>query len=106
MCPVGHLFHTEKGCMTPATKRSPLSRTSPPRPVKQRVTFEYFDLLAITVRLQLESGNHQYKFVINAQRWEEDPLILIGSPMSTARLIFDRGIDSLTAATPQTKEKP
>jgi 1,4-alpha-glucan branching enzyme len=76
---------------------------SPRRPsTKQSVTFEYFDPSATVVTLvgdfnqwnqkarplkrdagglwkvtvRLEAGVYQYKFVINGERWEEDPLNL------------------------------
>lgn len=83
-------------------KKPVLPRTSPRRSLKRSVTFEYFDPSATTVTvagtfnqwnpeacplkpdtgglwkvtLRLESGIYQYKFVINGQRWEEDPLNL------------------------------
>ena len=78
-------------------------KKSPSRPSrKQAVTFEYFDPTATVVTLvgdfnkwdpkarplkrdagglwsatvRLEPGTYQYKFVINGERWEEDPLNL------------------------------
>jgi len=113
----------EKGYMKkPAIKKPALSRTSPRRSIKQSVTFEYFDPSATTVTvagtfnqwnpearplkpdtgglwkvtLRLGSGTYQYKFVINGQRWEEDPLNLerIANEHGTYNSI--RNIDPLT----------
>lgn len=86
----------------PARKKV-VSPRSPRRPSsKQLVPFEYFDPSATVVALvgdfnrwdvkarplkrdagglwkasvRLEPGTYQYKFVINGERWEEDPLNL------------------------------
>jgi 1,4-alpha-glucan branching enzyme len=84
----------------PITKKVSSSR-APRRPsTKQSVLFEYFDPSATVVTLvgdftrrglkarplkrdagglwkaivRLDPGIHEYKFVINGERWEEDPL--------------------------------
>ncbi|MBD0315142.1 MAG: isoamylase early set domain-containing protein [Nitrospiraceae bacterium] len=84
------------------TKKASSSR-SPRRPAsKPLMTFEYFDPAATTVTLvgdfnqwdqkgrpmkrdagglwkvalRLAPGRYEYKFVINGERWEEDPLNL------------------------------
>lgn len=86
----------------PIRKNASSPRT-PRRPsTKQAITFEYFDPLATIVTLvgdfnqwdpearplkrdtgrlwkvtvRLEPGTYQYKFVVNGERWEEDPLNL------------------------------
>lgn len=86
----------------PARKKTTSSR-SPKRSLsKQPVVFEYFDPSATIVTLvgdfnkwdpkarplkrdagrlwkvtvRLEPGTYQYKFVVNGERWEEDPLNL------------------------------
>jgi len=86
----------------PIRKKASLPRI-PRRPsTKQAVTFEYFDPSATIVTLvgdfnkwdpkvrplkrdagrlwkvtvRLEPGTYQYKFVVNGERWEEDPLNL------------------------------
>ncbi|MDP2381471.1 MAG: isoamylase early set domain-containing protein [Nitrospirota bacterium] len=86
----------------PARKKVESPR-SPRRPsTKQLVSFEYFDPSATVVtlvgdfnrwdmkvrplkrdagglwkvRVQLEPGTYQYKFVVDGVRWEEDPLNL------------------------------
>ncbi|MBK5282040.1 MAG: isoamylase early set domain-containing protein [Nitrospiraceae bacterium] len=86
----------------PARKKASLPR-SPRRPsTKHSVSFEYFDPSATVVTLvgdfnqwnqkarplkrdagglwkvtvRLETGAYQYKFVVNGERWEEDPLNL------------------------------
>lgn len=86
------------------TTRKRLTASGPSRrkPAKQAVTFEYFDPSAKVVTLvgdfnkwdkearplkrdsgglwkvsiKLEPGTYQYKFVVNGDRWEEDPLNL------------------------------
>ncbi len=86
----------------PARKKTPSSRSPKRSPSKQSVTFEYFDPSAAVVTLvgdfnkwdlkarplkrdagglwkgtvRLEPGTYQYKFVVNGERWEEDPLNL------------------------------
>lgn len=110
-----------------AIKKSRLSRTSPRHSVKQRVTFEYFDPSATTVTiagtfnhwdptarplkpstgglwtvtLRLEAGAYQYKFVIDGQRWEEDPLNLDRVANEHGSFNSIRNVDSLAAATSQ-----
>ncbi|TKS63913.1 MAG: hypothetical protein EWM73_00983 [Nitrospira sp.] len=86
----------------PARKKASSPR-SPRRPsTKHSVSFEYFDPSATVVTLvgdfnqwnqkarplkrdagglwkvtvRLEAGAYQYKFVVNGERWEEDPLNL------------------------------
>jgi 1,4-alpha-glucan branching enzyme len=77
------------------------TRKEPP-PKKKTVSFEYFDPAATVVTLagdfngwdpkvrplkrdagglwkatlRLAAGTYQYKFVVNGERWEEDPLNL------------------------------
>jgi 1,4-alpha-glucan branching enzyme len=84
----------------PDRKRTTSSGPARNAPPKKSVTFEYFDPSATVVSLvgefnqwnpvarplkrtasglwkgtlQLEPGQYQYKFVVNGQRWEEDPL--------------------------------
>lgn len=86
----------------PIRKKSSAVRAVRRAPTKQSVTFEYFDPAAriVTIAgefndwnplarplkkdrgglwkiaLRLEPGSYQYKFVINGERWEEDPLNL------------------------------
>ncbi|MDH4155200.1 MAG: isoamylase early set domain-containing protein [Nitrospira sp.] len=88
----------------PVKKASSSSRVTRSRkgPKTVSVMFEYFDPVAKivtlvgefnhwnttarpmkrdagglwTVKLRLASGSYQYKFVINGERWEEDPLNL------------------------------
>lgn len=83
-------------------KKTSPRRPSRPKAVKEVVSFEYFDPLAnvVTVagdfnewnptarplkrdagglwavRIRLAPGSYQYKFVVNGERWEEDPLNL------------------------------
>ena len=83
-------------------KRPARQKASPRPPTKQSITFEYFDPSASVVTLagdfnqwnararplkrdpgglwkvtvRLEPGIYQYKFVVNGERWEEDPLNL------------------------------
>lgn len=86
----------------PARKKSSTPRAPRKQTTKQSVTFEYFDPSAKVVTLvaefnnwdpnvrplkrdsgglwkvavKLEPGSYQYKFVVNGERWEEDPLNL------------------------------
>ncbi|MEO8341577.1 MAG: isoamylase early set domain-containing protein [Nitrospirota bacterium] len=86
----------------PARKKVSPSRSPKRSSSKQSVTFEYFDPSATVVTLvgdfnkwdlkarpfkrdagrlwkvtvRLEPGTYQYKFVVNGERWEEDPLNL------------------------------
>jgi len=86
----------------PARKKVSPSRSPKRSSSKQSVTFEYFDPSATVVTLvgdfnkwdlkarplkrdagrlwkvtvRLEPGIYQYKFVVNGERWEEDPLNL------------------------------
>lgn len=89
--------------MKGATRKKVISPRMPRRPsTKQPVVFEYFDPSASIVTLvgdfnkwdlkarplkrdagglwkvtvRLEPGTYQYKFVVNGERWEEDPLNL------------------------------
>jgi 1,4-alpha-glucan branching enzyme len=89
--------------MKQANRKKPTaSGQSRRKPAKQAVTFEYFDPSAKVVTLvgdfnkwdkevrplkrdagglwkvsiKLEPGTYQYKFVVNGDRWEEDPLNL------------------------------
>jgi len=81
-------------------KTSSPRRVARPRVVKELVAFEYFDpsanVVALvgdfnqwnsaarplkrdsgglwSVKIRLAPGSYQYKFVINGDRWEEDPL--------------------------------
>lgn len=83
-------------------KKASTVRPAPRASVKQPVVFEYFDPAAKIVTLagdfnqwnervrplkrdagglwkvtvRLESGIYEYKFVVNGNRWEEDPLNL------------------------------
>lgn len=83
-------------------KKSATPRSSRGTQTKRSVTFEYFDPSAKIVTLvgsfnnwdkearplkrdagglwkasvKLEPGTYQYKFVVNGERWEEDPLNL------------------------------
>jgi 1,4-alpha-glucan branching enzyme len=89
-----------------ARKKTSSSRPGRTPSKKKSVTFEYFDPLAAVVSLagdfdewnpgarplkrdagglwkvtvRLEPGTYQYKFVVNGQRWEEDPLNLHRTP--------------------------
>jgi 1,4-alpha-glucan branching enzyme len=84
----------------PTRKKSSAARVAKRQSTKQPVTFEYFDPSATIVTLvadfnqwdpnarplkrdpgglwkvtiRLEPGTYQYKFVVNGERWEEDPL--------------------------------
>jgi len=86
----------------PTRKKSSSARVAKRPSTKQPVTFEYFDPSATIVTLvgdfnkwdskvrplkrdagglwkvtiRLEPGTYQYKFVVNGERWEEDPLNL------------------------------
>ncbi|TKS59517.1 MAG: hypothetical protein EWM72_02085 [Nitrospira sp.] len=86
----------------PGRKQTSLSRSVRKASTKKAVTFEYFDPSATVVTLvgnfnqwdpkarplkrdpgglwkgtvRLEPGIYQYKFVVNGERWEEDPLNL------------------------------
>lgn len=86
----------------PARKKAITSGSSRRPSVKRPVVFEYFDPSAEIVSLvgdfnrwdkearplkrdagglwkvtlRLEPGTYQYKFVVNGERWEEDPLNL------------------------------
>jgi 1,4-alpha-glucan branching enzyme len=88
----------------PVKKKSASPRTSPAhkRSKKESVLFEYFDpsaqVVALvgdfnrwspggkpmkrdagglwSVKVPLDPGTYQYKFVVNGERWEEDPLNL------------------------------
>jgi 1,4-alpha-glucan branching enzyme len=86
----------------PTRKKTSTSRASRRPSTKQAVTFEYFDPSATIVTLvgnfnqwdpkarplkrdagglwkvtmRLEPGTYPYKFVVNGERWEEDPLNL------------------------------
>lgn len=89
--------------MAPTRRKKSAASRSPRRAqTKQSVSFEYFDPSARTVTLvgtfnnwdkearplkrdagglwkvsvKLEPGTYQYKFVVNGERWEEDPLNL------------------------------
>lgn len=81
-------------------KRATVSRPSRRAPAKETVLFEYFDpsakVVALVgdfnrwnatarpmkrdagglwkVKIRLAPGTYQYKFVVNGDRWEEDPL--------------------------------
>lgn len=81
-------------------KTSPPRRVSRPKVGQKLVVFEYFDpsasVVALvgefnqwnpaakpmkrdpgglwSVKIRLAPGSYQYKFVINGERWEEDPL--------------------------------
>ncbi|BCA55989.1 hypothetical protein W02_31290 [Nitrospira sp. KM1] len=111
------------------SKKPSASRTSPRRSTKQPVTFEYFGPSATTVTvagnfnqwdpeahslktdagglwkitLRLEPGAYQYKFVIDGQRWEEDPLNLrrIANEYGTFNSIRD--VDPLRPVDPKPK---
>jgi 1,4-alpha-glucan branching enzyme len=84
------------------TKKTSSSRSPRRPPSKPLITFEYFDPSATTVALagdfnewdqkgrplkrdagglwkvalRLAPGRYEYKFVVNGERWEEDPLNL------------------------------
>jgi len=86
----------------PARKKASSPRSSRRPSTKQSITFEYFDPSATVVTLvgdfnrwdpkarplkrdagglwkvtmRLEPGTYPYKFVVNGERWEEDPLNL------------------------------
>jgi len=86
----------------PARKKASSPRSPRRSSNKESVTFEYFDPSATIVTLvgdfnqwnqkarplkrdagglwkatvRLEAGAYQYKFVVNGERWEEDPLNL------------------------------
>lgn len=90
----------------PTGKTKPSARSSPRArrraPAKEAILFEYFDPSAkvVTVagdfnqwnptarpmkrdagglwkvKVRLGAGSYQYKFVVNGERWEEDPLNL------------------------------
>ena len=81
-------------------RTSATRRVSRPKVAKELVTFEYFDpsanIVALvgdfnqwnpvvrplkrdsgglwSVKIRLAPGSYHYKFVINGERWEEDPL--------------------------------
>ncbi len=85
----------------PGRRKSPSTRTRKTSP-KETVLFEYFDPAAAIVavagefnqwgpavsplkrdpgglwkiKVRLTPGTYQYKFVVNGERWEEDPLNL------------------------------
>jgi len=109
----------------PAIKKPSLSHTSPRRSIKQPATFEYFAPSAVTVAgtfnqwdpeahplrpdtgglwrvtLQLKSGTYQYKFVIDGQHWEEDPVNLNRVLNEHGTFNSIRNIDPFTAVSPQ-----
>ena len=86
----------------PVKRKSPAPRSTRRGPTKEAVRFEYFDPSANivtlvgdfnqwkpamrpmkrdagglwTVKVKLAPGTYQYKFVVNGDRWEEDPLNL------------------------------
>lgn len=92
----------KKGPSSGATRRPSAKKQVVKQAVKEAVTFEYFDPSATVVTLvgdfnrwdlkarplkrdagglwkatvKLPPGLYQYKFVINGERWEEDPLNL------------------------------
>jgi 1,4-alpha-glucan branching enzyme len=111
----------------PTRKKAPLSR-SPRRPsTKSSVAFEYFDPSATVVALvgdfnkwdlrarplkrdagglwkvtvRLEPGTYQYKFVINGERWEEDPLNLHRVPNEHGTFNSIRKVGPLPADDPE-----
>jgi 1,4-alpha-glucan branching enzyme len=86
----------------PARKTRSLRRAPRAKVAKEVVVFEYFDpsakIVTVTgdfnkwnqtakpmkrdagglwkVKVRLDPGSYQYKFVVNGERWEEDPLNL------------------------------
>jgi 1,4-alpha-glucan branching enzyme len=110
----------------PAGKKTSSSR-APRRPsTKPQVTFEYFDPSATIVTLvgdfnrwdqkarplkrdagglwkvalRLAPGSYQYKFVINGERWEEDPLNLHRVPNEHGTFNSIRTVPPVSAADP------
>jgi 1,4-alpha-glucan branching enzyme len=118
----------------PIRKKVSLPRT-PRRPsTKRAITFEYFDPSATVVTLvgdfnqwdpkarplkrdagrlwkvtvRLEPGTYQYKFVVNGERWEEDPLNLHRTlnehgTYNSIRKVEPRSADGLEAGSDMAK---
>lgn len=114
--------------MKQPTRKKTASRSSRRPSTKQSVTFEYFDPSATIVTLvgdfnqwdpkarplkrdagglwkvtmRLEPGTYPYKFVVNGERWEEDPLNLHRVYNEHGTFNSLRKVDTRTAGEPQT----
>jgi 1,4-alpha-glucan branching enzyme len=109
-------------------KKTAQTRPSRRAPAKKPVTFEYFDPSATVVSLvgdfngwnpsarplkrdagglwkvtlRLGPGTYQYKFVVNGERWEEDPLNLERCPNEHGTFNSIRRVGPFVADEPAT----